>query len=167
MNIASLGMGLAYTALGALLLFMVLKTRHHWGIKALLVVAVSAFYVINFQSVQAMLGWPIKSSLPENFRLISSQVYEPNKLTSSKGKIYLWIAPTTERAGLTRPRGFELPYDSDMHSKLVKAKRQMQSGIPQLGQLTNLDISSQQKALGEAAQNVEFYDMPASALPDK
>jgi len=167
MEITTISMGLAYTLLGGLLLLMLMKTSYHWGIKATMVVIVSAFYVINIQSLQGVLGWPIKKEMPKNFRLISSQVYEPNKLTSSKGKIYLWVASTDKRAGLTRPRAFELVYTSDLHSKLVKAKRQMQNGIPQIGQLTNLEMDTKQKALGEAAQNVEFYDMPASALPDK
>ncbi len=167
MNAAS-GIIVGYVLLAALLAFFCLSARQHWLIKAAMVGVVSAFYIFTAQSVKGLLGWPTGEELPDRFRLVSSQVYEPDKLTESEGVIYLWVTYMDDRVGLSRPRGFKLPYDADLHSRLVKAKSKMASGIPQMGQVANSEgRTNTQTTPGQTETAVDFYDIPIGALPDK
>ena len=43
-----------------------------------------------------IIGWPTNEPLPDRFRLISAQIYEPNALINSEGAIYLWVADMDE-----------------------------------------------------------------------
>lgn len=167
MSAAVMGLAVGYVLLAAVLVVMCLATRYHWLLKAVLVVAVSALYVVNAKSLKGLLGWPITDPLPSAFRLLSAQVYEPDKLTDSKGVIYFWLVPTETRVGWSRPRAYEMPYDAELHAKIVKAKSQMQNGVPQLGQVGEASGMIDPQAPGKVDLSIDFYDMPSGALPDK
>ena len=168
MSLALVGLVAGYVLLAALLTALCLATRYHWLIKAAAIVLVSVFYVATAKSMKGLLGWPISEELPSRFRLVSAQVYEPDKLTDAKGVIYFWLVPMGERIGWSRPRAYELPYDADLHAKIVKSRSKMDNGIPQMGQVNDAEgIINPQVPPGQVARSVDFYDMPAGALPDK
>ena len=47
-----------------------------------------------------LMGWPTNGSLPDKFRLVAAQIYEPNALINSEGSIFLWITDMDDLAGL-------------------------------------------------------------------
>ena len=99
----SAGLIVSYTLLAVLLLAMLLYSRIHWGIKAVIVALVSTFYPISYFSLMTLLGWPTATKLPDRFRLVAAEVYEPDKSQGSPGEIYLWVTSLSENAGRTAP----------------------------------------------------------------
>ena len=163
-----------YIILGFLLLMFNLRTNFHWLLKALMIVSVTFFYVTTYNSFKSILGWPTKDTLPERFRLVGAQIYEPNIITNSEGAIYIWITNMNEKSGLGIPRSFELRYSKETHEKISKATVSLKNGIPQMGEIIdeeeNTGLISQvlekKKTIASSA-NVNFFDMPNQLLPEK
>ena len=92
---------------------------------------VTIFYILTYNSFKEIVGWPTADILPERFRLIAAQIYEPNALLDSEGSIYLWLTNMDNLAGLGTPRSYELPYSKEIHEKVSKALVDIKNGIPQ------------------------------------
>ena len=82
---------LGYVILAFLLLIFSMRTSFHWFLKATMIVVLTFFYITTYKSFNDLLGWPTKDSLPDRFRLIAAQIYEPNIVINSEGSIYIWI----------------------------------------------------------------------------
>ena len=164
---------LGYVVLGYLLLLFNLRTGFSWLLKAAMVLVVTFFYVFTYNSYKSLLGWPTKDFLPERFRLISAQIYEPNVVINSEGSIFVWITDMEEKSGLGMPRSFELPYNKEAHQKISKASINIKNGIPQMGE--NVDenkkniISSvlKKEKASAISSKLNFFDMPNQLLPEK
>ena len=163
-----------YIVLGFLLLIFNLRTNFHWVIKALMIVSVTFFYIQTYNSFKGILGWPTKDTLPERFRLVGAQIYEPNIVTESQGSIYIWITDMNEKSGLGIPRSFELPYNKEVHEKISQATVSLKNGIPQMGEIVEDDKEAgviskvlEKKKTIESSANVNFFDMPNQLLPEK
>ncbi len=173
MSVVVFGLVFCFLILAVLLLSLNLYTSFHWSVKAAAVVVVSAFYVFGYQSLMALLGWPTNQSLPEEFRLVGVQVYEPDKITLSEGAIYLWVASMSENAGQSVPRAYRIDYEENLHQKLVRAKVKDKDGVPQMGKLASSDLGDQSISDLDlsryAAQSVDidFFDLPSLILPEK
>ena len=111
--------------------------------------------------------------LPERFRLISAQIYEPNAIINSEGEIFLWITNMDNLAGLGEPRSHSLPYNKEVHERVSKALVSLKNGVPQMGENINENkkniISSILKKEKAAAVSTKlnFFDMPNQLLPEK
>ena len=99
-----------------------------------MIVLTTLFYVLTYDSFKNLLGWPSSDSLPDRFRLIAAQIYEPNALINSEGFIYIWIADMDDLAGLSTPRSYSLKYNKEVHEKISKAQVNIKNGIPQMGE---------------------------------
>ena len=62
-----LWLGIAYALLAFLLLCLCLATRWHWAVKAVMVVVVSAFFLLHNQVLRGIAGWPADDALPPPF----------------------------------------------------------------------------------------------------
>lgn len=173
MSVVVFGLVFCFLILAVLLLSLNLYTSFHWSIKAAAVVVVSAFYILGYQSLMALLGWPTNQDLPKEFRLVGMQIYEPDKITLSDGAIYLWVASMSENVGQSTPRAYRLDYEETLHQKLVRARVKDKGGVPQMGKLTNSDPGDQPLSDLDlsryAAQSVDidFFDLPDLVLPEK
>ncbi len=164
---------LGYVLLGFLLLLFSLRTSFSWILKALMIVIVCFFYITTYNSYKNLLGWPTKDFLPERFRLISAQIYEPNVVINSEGSIFVWITDMEEKSGLGMPRSFELPYNKEAHQKISKASINIKNGIPQMGEIK--DDSEDSGVISDVLENkktissvkINFFDMPSQLLPEK
>ena len=165
----------SYIVLSFLLLIFNLRTNFHWIGKALMIISVTFFYILTYTSFKSILGWPTKNMLPERFRLVGAQIYEPNIVTNSEGSIYVWITDMNEKSGLGIPRSYELPYSKEIHGKISKATVNLKNGIPQMGEMIEEDkeeagiitkILEKKKTIASSA-NVNFFDMPNQLLPEK
>ena len=125
---------ICYVILAFLLVLFNLRTNFHWLIKSTMVILTTLFYVLTYNSFKNLLGWPSNDALPDRFRLIAAQIYEPNALISSEGSIFIWITDMDELAGLSTPRSFSLKYNKEVHEKISKAQVNLKNGIPQMGE---------------------------------
>ena len=121
-----------------------------------------------------ILGWPVaRDVLPNNFKLVSSIIYEPNSSAGNRGVIYVW-AIDVQRAweNTPPPRSYELPYIKELHKKLVTAQNKVKKGIDQLGEVTRVETGEMSTKVGAAqARNesiaINFYDLPDPSMPEK
>lgn len=130
---------MSYILLAVLLLAMLIYSRLHWGIKAAAIVLVSAFYPISYFALVDLLGWPTGTKLPDRFRLIAAQVYEPDKAQGTRGEIYLWVTSLDENAGRGTPRAYKIPYSPALHSKLDEADKALKNGTAEMGEVVGSD----------------------------
>ena len=165
---------LGYVLLGFLLIVFNLRTKFHWLIKSTMIITVTFFCIFTYSSFKNLLGWPTKDFVPERFRLISAQIYEPNVILNSEGVIYLWITDMNSKSGLSTPRSFQLAYNKEIHERISKALVNIKNGVPQMGELKEDEEESgvisqvlEKKKTMSTSMKVNFFDMPSQLLPEK
>ena len=164
---------ICYVFIGFLLLLFNLRTTFHWIIKSSFIILTLAFYIFTYKSFTNLVGWPTSESLPERFRLISAQIYEPSALLNTEGAVYLWVTNMDDLAGLGVPRSFKIKYNKQLHEKVSKSLVNLKNGVPQMGE--NLDdekkglISSllKKEKITTVSTTLNFFDMPNQLLPEK
>ena len=164
---------ICYVFIGFLLILFNLRTTYHWIIKSSLIIITLVFYIFTYKSFTNLVGWPTSASLPERFRLISAQIYEPNTLLNIEGAIYLWVTNMDDLAGLGVPRSFKINYNKELHEKISKSLVNLKNGVPQMGE--NLDdekkgiISSllKKEKITTVSTTLNFVDIPNQLLPEK
>ena len=173
MNIEIFFIIICYVLIGFLLVIFNLRTNFHWVIKATMIILVTLFYVLTYKSFKNLLGWPSSESLPDRFRLVAAQIYEPNALINSEGAIFLWVTDMNDLAGLGTPRSFSIKYNKELHEKVSKSLHNLKNGVPQMGE--NLDedkkgivssVLKKEKATAVSTK-LNFFDMPNQLLPEK
>ena len=137
----SAGLIVSYAILAVLLLVMVLYTRFHWAIKSVVVVLVAVYLPISYFSLTGILGWPTYGKLPDRFRLVGAEVYEPDKSQGTPGEIYLWVTDLSDKAGRATPRAYKIPYSPVLHSKISEAEKGMNSGVDQMGEVVSDEVT--------------------------
>ena len=138
-----------------------------------MIIITTFFYILTHDSFKNLIGWPSSDSLPDRFRLVAAQIYEPNALISSEGSIFLWITDMDDLAGLSTPRSYSIKYNKDVHERISKALVSLKNGIPQMGE--NVDenkkniISSvlKKEKASTVSSKLNFFDMPNQLLPEK
>ncbi len=190
-------LSLAYTVLGALLLAMLLRTPFAWWVKAGAIVLTSAFFIIAFDSMRGLLGWPSPRPMPDRFQVLWTRVVEPSRAYNEPGAIYLWIEELDDNnvpSGV--PRSFRIKYTEPLAEKVEKARADIMSGKPQEGRASDMDAGQDASApatgqatseatapegelgrqagnpvdaefLRDAPQNIDFAPLPMPLLPVK
>lgn len=158
----SAGLIVSYTVLAVLLLAMLLYSPFHWGVKAVVVVLVTAFYPISYVSLVDLLGWPTGTRLPDRFRLVAAQVYEPDKTQGTPGEIYLWVTALSDNAGRSTPRAYKISYSAALHGKLDEAEKGLKNGTEQMGEvvITGVDTASGPPAIAADASHTSAVTNP-------
>ena len=173
MNAEILFIVICYVFIGFLLVLFNLRTTYHWIVKSSLIVVTMIFYIFTYNSFRDLVGWPTNEPLPDRFRLISAQIYEPNALINSEGAIYLWVADMDELAGLGIPRSFKLDYNKEFHVNVSKSLVDLKNGVPQMGENSDQEekgmISSiiKKEKVSTISTTLKFFDMPNQLLPEK
>ncbi len=164
---------ICYVLLGFLLVLFNLRTSFHWFLKTLMIVIVTSFYILTYKSFTNLVGWPSNDLLPERFRLVAAQIYEPNALINSEGSIYLWITDMDTLAGLGTPRSYSIPYDKEIHERISKALVSLKNGKPQMGENKNdmetglISSILKKEKISSSSSTLNFYEMPNQLLPEK
>jgi len=171
MTLGISGLIAAYIVLAVLLLSINLYSKWSYQVKAITILVTSAFYVISYFSFPPLLGWPTSQALPSHFRLLSSEVHQPDKLTGKEGAIYLWVKEVEDITIQVLPRAYTLPYSSLLHEQIISAQSKIDRDIPQLGEYEE-DDSMRVKVLdssetGQESLDIQFYDLPDPLFPDK
>ena len=166
------GLVAAYLVIALLLLKINMHSR--WGrpVKAGVTLAALAFYLVSYLSIPELLGWPTAQGAPARFRLHAVHVQQPDKVSKSKGTIYLWLTDVRDLAQHAAPRAFQFPYSASMHDIVISATAKLARGVPQMGVFKlppNAHVSGLDTAAGAAlaAAPVTFFDVPDPLFPDK
>jgi hypothetical protein len=142
-------------------------------IKSTMIIITTLFYVLTYNSFTNLLGWPSNDILPDRFRLVAAQIYEPNALINSEGSIFLWVTDMNDLAGLSTPRSFSIKYNKNVHEKISKALVNLKNGTPQMGENKSEDkknvVSSllKKEKSSSISSMLNFFDMPNQLLPEK
>lgn len=161
---------LCYVFLLAILLSVLIHARVATWLKAGLIVASLGFFFMANDSLRAALGWPVRTALPEKFMLVASWVSEPEKQGDGSGSIVLWVVTLRDDRPASDPRSYRLPYDEVLHQKLTDAEMRMKQGKMQIGRRSEApegSVLSTASGAINARLDVELYDLPDPALPEK
>lgn len=129
---------------------------------SILLLAIPAFYIFHFYTLQASQGWPSEDELPNQFDLISQQIIEPNKKQNNPGQIYLWVIEEHSQA----PRSYALPYSKELHVKLTEAQARQTQGKVQVGK-REPSTPNKQGSPNRQQQNINFENKPSVRAPLK
>lgn len=166
------GLVAAYVLIALLLIGVNLYSSFSWRAKVLLVVLVSAFYVVTYYSFPPLMGWPTSAELPKRFNLVAIYVEEPDKTTGDPGEIYLWLTDLEKGPARNEPRAYRVPFDGELHAKVVEAGTKMRKGLPQLGELVDKKVGPHARPTdesrgGQKTVDIEFFDLPDPLFPEK
>lgn len=161
---------LCYVFLLAILLSVLIRARVAVWVKVVLILSSFGFFFLGNDALRAALGWPVRTELPEDFLLVASWVSEPEKQGDGSGSIVLWLVTLKEDRPVSDPRSYRLPYDEALHQRLSDAEMRMKQGKMQIGRRSEkTDSTGVNVSSGNVAQelDVELYDLPDPALPEK
>lgn len=171
MTLGIVGLLAAYVLLAILLLSVNLYSQWSWWVKSIAIVITSIFYAVSYFSFPHLLGWPTQQELPKHFRLLSSEVQQPDKLTGADGVIYLWLKEVKDITKRNSPRAYELAYSEWLHERVIRAQAKIDRGVPQLGEYEE-DVDALRTPVntsetGQESLDIQFYDLPDPLLPAK
>ncbi|MBC10910.1 MAG: hypothetical protein CMP32_03245 [Rickettsiales bacterium] len=164
---------ICYVLIGFLLVLFNLRTNFNWLLKASMIAIVTIFYLLTYKSFSNLVGWPSNNPLPDRFRLVAAQIYEPNALINSEGAIFLWVTDMDNLAGLSTPRSYSLPYNKEVHERVSKSLVNLKNGVPQMGESSEEEktglISAiiKKEKISSTSTTLNFFDMPNQLLPEK
>ena len=170
--LSQVGLIAAYVLIALLLIAVTLYAQFSWRIKAGLIAIVSAFYIVTYFSFPPLLGWPTDEELPKRFNLVAIFVQEPDKTTGDPGEIFLWLTNLERGARRNEPRAYRVPFNDELHAKVVEAGTKMRKGLPQLGEVVDENLGPHARPTdesrgGQETTNIEFFDLPDPLFPDK
>lgn len=135
MRYVTLAIPIAFIVLAAVLLWCLIGSKGKWWGKLILIIAVPAFGIAVWKSLDSYLGWSTPERLPNKFILIWAEVREPDK--KDPGAIYLWVQsyepidsknPLDYKPENQEPRTYKLPYSRKWHEQLEAAKALLKKG---------------------------------------
>lgn len=181
-------LAVAYVALAALTLWALLGSRLPVLLKAVLIVAISGFYIAVFFGLRALPGYASEDKLPPRFKLLGARVVEPKTIPGDLGSIYFWVEPMDANDVLSgAPRAYRIRYSEKEADNVVNALKLSLEGHPQQGRTGNakdqesyvtpnagVNVDGTMSLNGREANNdarfdesVEFTPLPAPHLPAK
>ena len=162
---AVIGLSASYLLLAVLLLSLNLRSDWRWPVKASAIGLSLGFLVVGFLALEAMLGWPTAAAPPASFQLHAALVDEPDRVTSSRGAIYLWLSPrNAEGRASGPPRAFALPYSRELHEQAARAQARLQDGREIEGTALR---RPDEHSVGDRSIQVELFEASPANLPPK
>jgi len=174
---------------GGLSFWVLNESQLKWYVKTACISTFCLFTVIFWSSIHTFLGWPaLESDLPEKALVHWVIVKEPNKLTSSKGRIYILAESVSNssdeslfgkffgyKRGGVEPRLYGLKYSRGLHEHLQSGVMgKLRSGQPVLGRFTKRgekgkDDPENRRGEGSESQRQdwEFHELLPSDIHEK
>ena len=162
-----IGLTASFLLLVALILwFIILSKGKFWVIKSIVITIATLFSIVVLLSLKDFIGWPSKSTLPQEFQLHWAIIDEPDKIKNTEGAIYMWVTELDkENKGL--PRAYKINYTRKNHEEIMKGLISLGDGIQQKGEKVkskeNIDIDEDLSNL----QEIVIYELPKPLLPEK
>lgn len=158
MSMALLGLLAGFVLVLVVLSMMLFMSTYPVFVKGLVVIVVTAFYWVQYESLLLYTGWPSVDNLPVKFVLIAADVQEPNAQTGAEGKLFWWLRDSALPEA--SPRAYELPYQEELHEKSAEVLEDQKSGAQYVGKIVGSTNGG--KGLG-----VSFEKISKSALHQK
>lgn len=164
------GLIAGYVLLAVLLLNVNLYSNWVWWVKAIAILVTTAFFLISYLSFPPLLGWPTQQKMPTHFKLLATEVQEPDKLTQEDGMIFLWVQEVEDTTSYNSPRAYQLKYSKQLHTAVIGAQTKIDQGIEQLGEYDDsnpidLFIPNAEET-GTKSLLIQFYDLPDLLMSD-
>ena len=148
---------------GGLTFWVLNESKVKWYFKSACITTFCVFTVVFWSSIHTFLGWPaLEQDVPDKVLLHWAVIKEPNKLTESKGRIYLLIEsgkysapdPLAKFFGYKKenvePRLYGIKYNRELHERLEKQiMPKLKQGQPVLGKLTKKGENGKGKIAGK------------------
>jgi hypothetical protein len=132
-----IGAVIGYVIIITLLVWFVISSRGNVLLKVF-AVAFSVYYALClFPILHKIEGWPSATTIPDGSQIISIRIREPSG--DHAGAFYIWcnVRPQKRKQALyalnpagvftyvgdKQPRAFKMPYDKEMHRKILEAKK--------------------------------------------
>lgn len=110
--------------------------------RCFVIFALIYYGLVVYFSTTNIMGWPAEKDLPANAKIIAARIIEPSK--NHEGGIWFWLneKPELRRdffnalrpdklfiyTGHIQPRAYRLPYDRELHKKLLEKQKQSGRG---------------------------------------
>ena len=162
-----IGLAASFLLLVALILWLIILSKgKFWVIKSIVITIATLFSIVVLLSLKDFIGWPSKSTLPQEFQLHWAIIDEPDKIKNTEGAIYMWVTELDkENKGL--PRAYKINYTRKNHEEIMKGLISVGDGIQQKGEKVkvkeNIDIDEDLSNL----QEIVIYELPKPLLPEK
>lgn len=126
---------IAFIAIAALLLWLLIGARGHWALKLVLIVAVIAYMFTIWHGIKSYEGWPTSIKPPTEAYYIRGYAVEPDPENHIKGAIYVWLIPFKPsgsridyKSAPGEPRAYKLPYSEQLEGTINTANKEAGSG---------------------------------------
>ena len=175
-----------FLILAVILLWFFINTKGRLVIKVCLTLLAGYYSLVTWRSLDSYEGWPTDEKMPEEFLLHWVVIKEPDKKTSDKGALFVWITSPEVKArnvlnflgrqSTEEPRIYRLPYSLKMHEKLEKARGVLMKGKVVRGKKGGKDGQGQGgdgtrngngRGSSSTEQEYEFHELLPTKLPEK
>ena len=162
-----IGLAASFLLLVALILWLIILSKgKFWVIKSIVITIATLFSIVVLLSLKDFIGWPSKSTLPQEFQLHWAIIDEPDKIKNTEGAIYMWVTELDkENKGL--PRAYKINYTRKNHEEIMKGLISLGDGIQQKGEKVkakeDIDIDEDLSNF----QEIVVYELPKPLLPEK
>lgn len=134
-QIALFGTIVIYGLLALLLLSLNVFSLWRWWVKAGVTIITGVVFVAAYIVIAGLVGWPSESQLPPRFKLLNSQIEEPDKTSGKPGHIYLWVEEVDEhQVVISAPRAYAMPYTTETTKGVTKSQEMLDQGQTVLGE---------------------------------
>ena len=162
-----IGLAASFLVIVALILWLIILSKgKFWIMKSIVITTATLFSIVVLLSLKDFIGWPSKSTLPQQFQLHWAIIDEPSKIKNTKGSIYMWVtALDKENQSEGLPRAYKIDYTRKNHEEIMKGLISLGDGIQQKGEKVkeNIDIDEDLSNL----QEIVIYELPKPLLPEK
>ena len=164
-----IGLTASFLVLVALILWLIILSKNQlWIIKSIIIISATLFSIVVLFSLKDFIGWPSKSTLPQEFQLHWAIIDEPSKVNNTEGAIYMWVtALDKENKSKDLPRAYKIDYTRKNHEEIMKGLISLGDGIQQKGEKVkvkeDIDIEEDLSNL----QEIVIYELPKPLLPEK
>jgi hypothetical protein len=138
MSAETLGFAVSFLFIAAILLWFVIGSRGKWIVKAICIASLALLSVLNWQSINSMLGWATEDVLPEKFEILWVVIKEPSKTQLKKGAIFILVRDINakesdefslfDKKDLQEPRLHSTDYTPKKHKQGQAAIDQIKKG---------------------------------------
>lgn len=126
-----IGLAIAFIIITTILIFFLISSKIHVIIKIVVIPIVIWYGMVLFFTPDNLRGWPTDQPIPDDSRVISVLINEPD--TISKGAIYLWVIDKDTKKTIldpenmfcynekNTPRVYKIQYNKELHKRLIMA----------------------------------------------
>lgn len=186
-TLTMISLALAYAVVVALLIGIFIAPRITAPGRVAAAVAAVGLFLLTYQQVGELRGWPSDTQPPASFQLHGARVIEPDPLQGDPGRIFMWLEELDESNYPSgTPRAYTFPYSAELVSDIDGAMAKIQAGNEMAGQITeereqdeDEEQSDERREPGDGADGIgervlhadfgqlAFVAMPAPVTPEK